>query len=126
MVHDASRAAVTAARALACVAIALFVAGCGSDSGERAAVAGPYAGVGDELRLADCEDWREGDVDTRLDTITALTDFSGGPSGTPGGRGAVLDQDQAYDLFEASCRHEYAAAFNLYKLYTRAAGFIGH
>jgi hypothetical protein len=78
------------------------------------------------MRLADCDDWRAGSVESRLDTIRALTDFSGGPSGTPGGRGAILDQDQAYDLFEASCRHRYAAAFNLYKLYTRAAGFIGH
>ena len=50
------------------------------------------------MRLADCDDWRAGSVETRLDTIRALTDFSGGPSGTPGGRGAILDQDQAYDL----------------------------
>jgi hypothetical protein len=109
------------------VAIAVAVAGCGADSSEeQPAAAGPYIGVGEELRLADCDDWRAGGVEQRLETIRSLTDFSGGPSGTPGGRGAILDQEQAYDLFEASCRRQYASAFNLYKLYTRAAGFIGH
>ena len=51
--------------------------------------------------------------------------MSGGPTGSPAGRGAVLKTDQAYSLFDAQCRPDYAKSFRLYKLYTRAAALRG-
>jgi len=39
------------------------------------------------------------------------------------GRGATLPDEKAYELFENTCKQDYARAFKLYKLYTRAASF---
>ena len=53
-----------------------------------------------------------------------LREFNAGPSEEV--RGVVLDDDQAYDLLEGQCEPEFAGAFKLYKLYGRAAAFLGH
>jgi hypothetical protein len=37
----------------------------------------------------------------------------------------VLEEEQAYDLFQAYCKQPFARGFLLYKLYGRAAGFAG-
>lgn len=99
-----------------------ILAGCGGDSPPA------QQGVGGNkaLRLANCDDWTSSGVDERLATVKQLTDFAGGPVGEIDARGAILDDDQAYDLIEAQCEAEYAGAFKLYKLYTRAAAFTGH
>jgi hypothetical protein len=76
------------------------------------------------LRLADCDDWNSSGPDERLVTIGQLTDLNAGQSEVY--RGAVLDEEQAYDILEAQCEPEFAGAFKLYKLYGRAAAFVGH
>ena len=76
-----------------------------------------------EVRLADCTDWKEADLKQRYATIEALRRFAGGPTGSPGGRGATLEDDEAYKLFESYCANDFASAFKLYRLYTRAASF---
>ena len=82
----------------------LFVAvltGCtGSGSPGSTPVEGPHIAV--PLQLADC---------------------TGGPTGSPGLRGNVLDDERAYRLFQNYCGNYFARGFKLYKLYTRAAAF---
>jgi hypothetical protein len=73
-----------------------------------------------------CSDWRRASVAARRGTVREIRDFAGGPVGTPSGRGAVLEDWQAYSLFERTCSRDYASQFKLYKLYTRAAAFRGH
>ena len=43
----------------------------------------------------------------------------------PSGTGAVLDDKEAYDLFNRYCEPDLARGFKLYKLYERAAAFGG-
>jgi hypothetical protein len=84
-------------------------------------VQGPHLAV--PLRLADCTDWRKADVSQRLGTVRELRDFAGGPTGSPGSHGNVLEDKRAYELFQNYCAHYFARGFKLYKLYTRAASF---
>jgi len=121
----ASRRALLAALLAATVA----VAGCGGGSGTQPQVdVGPN--VGQPITLADCNDWKQANVEQRLGTIKQLKDFAGGPivgnnASSPSGTGAVLDDKAAYDLFNRWCNQGYARGFKLYKLYERAAAFSG-
>jgi hypothetical protein len=55
--------------------------------------------------------------------VRQLRAFAGGPTGSPAGRGNVLEDEQAYELLENWCGNDFARGFKLYKLYTRAAAF---
>jgi hypothetical protein len=115
---------------VALVAVAGAVAGCGSDSSSQPQVgAGPN--VGAPINLADCSDWNQANTEQRLGTIKQLRGFAGGPvvgnsATAPSGTGAVLDDEQAYELFNNYCEADFARGFKLYKLYERAAAFTGH
>jgi hypothetical protein len=115
-------------------AAALFIAavaivGCGGGSSTQPQVdVGPD--VGQAINLADCNDWQQANVQQRLGTIKQLKGFAGGPvignnASSPSGTGSVLDDKQAYDLFNRWCGQSYARGFKLYKLYQRAAAFEG-
>jgi hypothetical protein len=125
VVHDAIKALAV----LALVGAALL-AGCGSGSSTQPQVdVGPN--VGAPINLADCSDWNRANTEQRLGTIHELKDFAGGPvvgnnASSPSGTGAVLDDKQAYDLFNSYCKESFARGFKLYKLYERAAAFSGH
>jgi hypothetical protein len=116
---------------VATVAIGLvpIASGCGSDSSaERPVGAGPN--VGAPVNLADCTDWNQAGTAERLGTIEQLENFAGGPvvggrPSDPSGTGAVLDDDEAYDLLTRYCEPELARGFKVYKLYVRAAAFSG-
>jgi hypothetical protein len=119
---------------LALTLTAVTVSGCGGDDSKRASansstsVAAPkviHKDLGVDVRLADCQDWLRGDETARRGTIQEITGFAGGQVGsTPGNpNGAVLTENQAYALFERWCGQDFAGAFKLYKLYTRAAAF---
>jgi hypothetical protein len=118
------------AAVVACAASAAVIAGCGGGSGTEPQVdVGPN--VGQTIALADCNDWNQANTEQRLGTIQQLKDFAGGPvvgnnASSPSGTGAVLDDKQAYDLFQNYCKEPFARAFKLYKLYERAAAFEGH
>jgi hypothetical protein len=100
------------------------LAGCGGDDGSaQQSQQGPA--LGDPINLANCEDWTGGSVEERLGTIREIREFLGEPVPGTGGTGAVLEDDQAYDLFEGWCENEFARGFKLYKLYARAAAFSG-
>jgi hypothetical protein len=113
-----------------CALAAALIAGCGGGSGTQPQVdVGPN--VGQPIALADCNDWNQANTEQRLGTISELKGFAGGPvvgnNGTsPSGTGAVLDDKQAYDLFQNYCKEPFARGFKLYKLYERAAAFSGH
>jgi hypothetical protein len=84
--------------------------------------------IGEPINLADCHDWNEANLLERLGTIRELKDFAGGPvvgnnASAPSGRGSVLSDRQANDLFNSYCKADFARGFKLYRLYGRAAGF---
>jgi hypothetical protein len=120
VVRHAARAAVAAGLA----ALALSACGGGDSPGGQPDLGGGPR-IGAPTQLVKCADWKEADIRERYGTIEALRDFAGGPTGSPGGHGATIEDDAAYDLFERWCARPYASAFKLYKLYTRAAAFSG-
>jgi hypothetical protein len=105
------------------------VTGCGSDSSSPPELgAGPN--VGAPISLADCNDWNDATTEQRLGTIKQLRGFAGGEvvgsgSAPPSGTGAVISDQQAYDLLDGYCKQQFARGFKLYKLYERAASFQG-
>jgi hypothetical protein len=60
--------------------------------------------------------------------VVALRNFAGGPVGSSAGiqKGPVLDDQRAYKVLQSYCRNFFARGFKLYKLYERAAAFVGH
>jgi hypothetical protein len=83
------------------------------------------------IRLVRCTDWNRATVEQRRGTVRQLKSFAGGPVVGGGfepthGTGAVLEDEQAYDLLSNTCKQSYARAFKLYKLYERGASFAGH
>jgi hypothetical protein len=118
----AARGRAPGAAAAALLASGMLL-GCGGGS---PSVDAGGADVGAPISIADCTDWKGATTEQRLGTVRQLREFAGGPSGSAPGHGAVLDDKQAYDLFENACGHDYARAFKLYKLYQRAASFVGH
>jgi hypothetical protein len=106
-------------------AIASAAAGCGGSTPSDASDLGVGGSLAAPINLADCTDWQEASVDERLRTIEQIREFVGGPVSGAGGRGVVLDDEKAYDLFENYCENEFARGFKLYKLYSRAAAFSG-
>jgi hypothetical protein len=114
---------------MALIAAVVLIAGCGGgSSGERQVDAGPN--VGEPIRLADCSDWEQANTEQRLGTIEQLRNFASGPivgnnASSPSGTGSVLDDKDAYDLFDRWCEQSFAQGFKLYKLYERAAAFTG-
>jgi hypothetical protein len=115
--------------ALTLIAAAAAFAGCGGGSSTQPQVdVGPN--VGQPINLADCNDWQQANVEQRLGTIKQLRGYAGGPiignnASSPSGTGSVLDDKDAYELFNRWCGQSYARGFKLYKLYTRAAAFTG-
>ena len=68
--------------------------------------------VGQPINLADCNDWNQANTEQRLGTIQELKGFAGGPvvgnnGNSPSGTGAVLDDKQAYDLFQNYCKESF-------------------
>jgi hypothetical protein len=115
--------------AIVLIAAVGLAAGCGGGSGTQPQIdVGPN--VGQPISLADCNDWQQANTEQRLGTIQQLKDFAGGPvvgnnAGSPAGRGSVLDDKDAYNLFNRWCGQSFARGFKLYKLYERAAAFSG-
>jgi hypothetical protein len=108
------------------LAIGLLAAltGCGGDDVSQEQAQEDFGvNLGVPIQFADCDAWNAGGVDERLGTIREIREFAGGPTGSPAGHGATLDDEDAYELFERYCDEDFAGGFKLYKLYTRAAAF---
>jgi hypothetical protein len=133
VVHDAVEAVDRLHHRNACTAFALIccialLGGCGGSSrAKQQPVDLPAPGVG-SVRTADCRDWKNGDVDQRRSTVVELRKFAGGPVGSSAGiqHGPVLDDERAYRVLQSYCAKYFARGFKLYKLYERAAAFVGH
>jgi hypothetical protein len=80
------------------------------------------------VRTADCRDWKRGTVAQRRSTVVALRKFAGGPVGSSASikTGPVLEDARAYKLLKSYCGNYFARGFKLYKIYERAASFVGH
>ena len=80
------------------------------------------------VRSADCRDWKRGTAAQRRATVVQLRKFAGGPVGSSAGiqNGPVLDDGRAYKVLESYCARYFVRGFKLYKLYERAAAFVGH
>jgi hypothetical protein len=107
----------------------LALVGCGGGSSTQPQV-GVGPNVGQPISLADCNDWNQANTEQRLGTIDQLKGFASGPivgnnASSPSGRGSVLDDKEAYNLFNRYCAQSFARGFKLYKLYERAAAFTG-
>ena len=116
---------VAAARTLIAGALALGLAAC-EDGGNPAPSQGPLSAS--DLQQFTCSDWRSSNPQERRRAVDQLREITGGAVvGGRGvrGRGTVLEDDDAYRLFDGHCRHDHAADFVLYKLYGQAAGFAG-
>jgi hypothetical protein len=114
------------AAALTCWA--LLLGGCGGSGHAKAGAVTPSPyGLGGSVRTVDCSDWKRGTLSQRLGAVVQLRDFAGGPVGSSAGiqNGPVLDDRQAYGILQRYCSHYFARGFKLYKLYTRAAAFVG-
>lgn len=99
----------------------------GSSKPKQQAVQLPVPGVG-SVRSANCSDWKRAKVAQRHSTVVQLREFAGGPVGSSAGiqRGPVLDDDRAYRVLQSYCVKYFARGFKLYKLYERAAAYVGH
>jgi len=126
-------AAVLCCAALLACAAALF-SGCGTASPSRAStfpthLAGPVtADVGESARSDTCAQWEKGTVQQRHGALKRLRKFATTPLGSSKYRkyGPTLTESRAYRIFDSLCQKHFARAFKLYKLYERAAAFIGH
>jgi hypothetical protein len=132
VVHDAVEAlglplrrhARTALALLCCVAL---LAGCGGSSESKKQAAHLTAPPVGSVRGADCSDWKRGNVQERRTTVVQLRKFAGGPVGSSAGiqNGPVLENGRAYKVLQSYCSKFFARGFKLYKLYERAAAFVG-
>jgi hypothetical protein len=104
------------------VLAALALTACGGDTSANES-SGAGVDVGAPINLADCSNWNDASVEERLGTVGQIREFTGGPIAGTDASGAVLDDQEAYDMFERACEPDYARAFKLYKLYGRAAAF---
>jgi hypothetical protein len=111
------------------VVAAIAAAGCGDDSRQPPQGTGVGVGLtaGPPVKLFTCQDWNDSDPQTRFSTVARIRDYTGGPVTGRGtnGQGTVLDDEQAYEFFDQYCDQRLASHFLLYRLYSRAAGFVG-
>jgi hypothetical protein len=116
-------------RVAALISCVVLLSGCGGSSHSKTRASGnTNLGVGSSISLDNCTDWRKGTVAQRRDTVVQLREFAGGPIGSSAGiqKGPVLSDDRAYKLLQSYCANQFARGFKLYKLYERAAVFLGH
>lgn len=112
---------------------AVLFGGCGGASTSHAStfpthLAGPVtADVGESARSDTCEQWQKGTAQQRHGALKRLRKFATSPIGSSTSRkyGPTLSESRAYRLFESLCAKHFARAFKLYKLYERAAAFLG-
>jgi hypothetical protein len=106
------------------VALAAILAGCGN--GDATTTSAPAEAVGDVRvgsvsYLAQCRDWVAGTEEQKLATIADIRNQIN--TGDAGVENPTLTDEEAYEVFEGACRHDYAAGFRLYKLYFRASAY---
>ncbi len=133
------RALAGVATALALGLALLGLSACGSgDEPAQAATAGRDAGgvidisgtdpvgemsAGSVAALVTCSDWRGASEKQRLATIADIRSQLGPQD--DGFKVPELTDEEAEQVFDGSCRPDWAEGFRLYKLYAQAVGFVG-
>jgi hypothetical protein len=136
VVHHALEAVAAHRRAggiaLALMSCIVLVGGCGGSHSAEPTAKAAYVKVRvpavGPVRTAACSDWKKGTVAQRRAAVVRLRNFAGGPVGSSFAlkTGPVVDDERAYRVLRSWCVHYYARGFKLYKLYDRAAAFVGH
>jgi hypothetical protein len=132
-----ARTALFVAALLVVLAVPLAMAGCGDEerSEARQAQEAPDGPVdisgtdplgqeigGSVAPLAMCTDWNGGSEPERLATIEEIRkQLAAQDSGVTA---PELSDDEAEEVFDHACEPSWAAGFRLYKLYSRAVGFV--
>ncbi len=108
------------------VACTLLATGCDSDDSEEQR-GPPKLPAGFNLQLFNCSDWNKADQPVRDYVLERLHAIAGDQITGPGvqGRGAVLTDEDATEIFESRCADPRARGFVLYKIYAFARGFRG-
>jgi len=106
---------------------AALAGGCGSSSRTGERIPQSSLDVGESVRSDTCEQWEHGSEAQRSGTLIRLRRFAGSPVGSSASlkNGPVLDDGRARKILNSFCSRPFARAFKLYKLYTRAAAFVG-
>ncbi len=76
--------------------------------------------AGSVAQLAQCRDWNSGTEAEKLATIEDIRSQVNNQD--TGIEAPALSDDEAMEVFNASCKPSYAAGFRLYLIYARAAG----
>lgn len=129
----ARRAAALLAVGAALIGGAGVLGGCGEAGSSSAStfpthVAEPVTSdVGESARSDTCAQWERGSVRQRHGALARLHKFAVSPIGSSNVAkyGPTLSESRAYRLFDSLCAKHFARAFKLYKLYERAAAFLG-
>jgi hypothetical protein len=126
-------------RLVAALLLLAALGGCGSDGGgddEAPAKKAKPEGIvdvsgtdpvgqmvaGSVAAYVTCRDWRGADEEERLATIADLRSQLG-PQDS-GIKVPELTDEEAAEVFDNSCKPDWAGGFRLYKLYAQAAGFV--
>jgi hypothetical protein len=76
--------------------------------------------AGSVAQLAQCRDWISG---TEAEKLATIEDIRGQVNRRDTGIDAPpLTDDEAMEVFDATCAQDYAQGFRLYLIYARAAG----
>jgi hypothetical protein len=110
---------------VACVALA---AGCGGGDDKPSEPKRPAGLPADfNIQVFDCADWNAAGPPVRRYVIGKLhkiaNDQVTGPSVQ--GRGSVLTDEQATEMFDSTCANPRTRGFVLYKIYAFSRGFRG-
>jgi hypothetical protein len=110
----------------------VLLAGCGDSGDAGAPIPEPQLGMSQAqavstVRQANCANWLDGSDKQRRNTVLNLRKFAGGQIGSSKGLkyGRVLEDGRAYKVLDSWCENYFARGFKLYKLYERAAAFVG-
>lgn len=123
------------AAALPALAAAAALVGCGGEEPSQASQDRSDAPIdisgtdpvgqtigGSVAPLVMCSDWKGASEPERLATIAEIrTQLGPQDSGISA---PELTDDEAAEMFDTSCKPSWAAGFRLYKLYSRAVGFV--
>lgn len=114
------------AAAIAAVAIAAAVAGCGEQDPVTTTGYGTegvgMVRAGSSAALAQCRDWLVATDEQKqqsIDDIYNQLNQAGADGPTPD----IPDDDEAGEFFDRACSYDYARGFRLYKIYARYAAF---
>lgn len=115
--------------ALLAACAAMAVAGCGGGGGDEPSASKRPEGLPADfnLQIFDCADWNAAGPPVRRYVLSRLHEIGNDQVSGPDvqGRGSVLTDEQATEMFDSTCENPRARGFVLYKIYAFSRGFRG-